>query len=606
MAIVFDCPFCKLNYRLKDDFAGKIVTCKSPNCRKNFKVPAPKGLAAPSAPVDVDALAAAAFSDEPVKAQTVEEMIPVTCAGCDHVWQVEASKEGKNVLCPECRKVNSVPIRKKAEKVDWRTGADGRPTLAKRETGMDVEGAFASTNIGSIGQQTAKKIVSERAAEEEPEVRRKKLLKRGAIGLIVVLLLGVGGNFACKKRTEARTEGKMEDAVKELTGPDGTKDVRFHALILRASGEFRIRKAATPDDVKAAMLELQKAKNQASNVNPNAKNAEAGADRNGILSEVAITQVELVGNAEQIEKGERMKQNDVVKEMRTTLQTIVDPDLQADTVRAMTRRLATLGQPTLAEESIRQLSNYGDLAGHIGLELMRIDRVKFLANAEDMLKKSGTGETPAPQALKLILGKVSKKGAETAAPSQIAYAEFNALKGDYAAAKTAAGNASKPEDKVKAYAAAGRIAAEAGAPEAAGLLEAAAALLKNEAKGAVSPWIVARICKHLAQAGRPEAGESLAASLTDEAARSWARLGILRGRLAQAKDTKGDDGWLESVGDPAKLPAAAKAREDLARHNARVGSGGDYQSTVKTWPKGTVRPFGIAGLILGGLDRAEK
>jgi hypothetical protein len=606
MAIVFDCPFCKLNYRLKDDFAGKVVTCKSPNCRKNFKVPAPKGVVVSTAPVDVDALAAAAFSDEPVKQHSVEEMIAVTCAGCDHVWQVEASKEGKNVLCPECRKVNPVPLRKKLEKADWRTGADGRPTLAKRETGMDVAGAFASTDIGSIGQQTAKKIVSERAAEEEPEVRRKKLLKRGAIGLVVVLVLGVAGYFAFKTRKEIRTEGKMEDAVKELIGGEGSKDPRIQALIYRASGEFRIRTAASAEDVKAAMLELQKAKNLAANANPTAKSAEAGADRNGILSEVAITQVELVGDADQIDKGVRMKQNDVVKELRLTLQAISDTDLQADTIRAMTRRLATLGLPTLAEEPIRQLGNFGDLAAIIGLELMRIDREKYRANAEELLKKSGTSETYGPQALRLVLAKTPKKGAETVAPSQIAYAEFNALKGDYAAAKTAAGNASKPEDKAKAFAAAGRIATETGAAEAAGLLEAAASLLKNEAKGTVSPWIVARVAKHLAQVGRAEVGESLAASLADEAARSWARLGVLRGRLLQGKDTKGDDTWLDPIGDPVKLPAAAKAREDMARHNARVGSGGDYQTTVKSWPKGTVHPFGVAGLILGGLDRAEK
>lgn len=606
MAIVFDCPFCKLNYRLKDDFAGKIVTCKSPTCRKNFKVPAPKGVAVSTAPVDVDALAAAAFSDESAQQQVAEEMISVTCVGCDHVWQVEASKEGKNVLCPECRKSNRVPLRKKVEKADWRTGADGRPTLAKRETGMDVSGAITSADVRSIGQATAKKIVSERAVEEEPEVRRKRLLKRGAIGLVVVLVVGSVGYFAFKKRTEIRTEGKMEDAVKELIGPEGTKDVRIQALIYRASGEFRIRTAKSADDVKAAMLDLQKAKNFAANVNPNAKSTEAGADRNGILSEVAITQVELVGDAAQIEKGERMKQNDVIKELRLTLQGIADPDLQADTVRAMTRRLATLEHPTLAEEPIRQLGNYPDLVAYIGLELMHIDRDKYRAGAEEMLKKSGTSEAPGPQALRLVLGKTPKKGAETVAPSQIAYAEFNALKGDYAAAKSAANNASKPEDKAKAFAAAGRIAAEAGALDAVGFLESAAGLLKNEAKGTVSPWIVARVARHLAQVGRAEAGELLAASLADEAARSWARLGVLRGRLAQGKDAKGDDTWLDSIGDPTKFPAAAKAREDMARHNARVGSGGDYRTAVKSWPKGTVRPFGEAGLILGGLDRAEK
>jgi hypothetical protein len=71
------------------------------------------------------------------------------------------------------------------------------------------------------------------------------------------------------------------------------------------------------------------------------------------------------------------------------------------------------------------------------------------------------------------------------------------------------------------------------------------------------------------------------------------------------KGQKADDGWLDPVGDPAKSAAAAKAREVIARHNAAQGFG-DYQSVVKKWPIGSVRPFGTAGLVLGQLDRDGK
>src|SRR5207302_8413653 len=264
MAIVFDCPHCKTNYRLKDDLAGKTATCKNPTCRKIIPIPKPTAPAAKK--VNVDELAAALFADESLGGQkAAEEMIQVTCNGCDHVWFVEASKEGKNVLCPECRKQNRVPLRKKEEKVDWRTGADGRPTLAKRESGLDVEGAFATTNVGSIGQQTAKKLVDERAAEEEPEVRRKRLIKRGIIGLLVIAVVGGGTYYLIKQGRAVKTDAKMEDAVKELT--EATKESSAQALIYRASGEYRIRTANSEKEAADARNDLRTARNRFSAAN---------------------------------------------------------------------------------------------------------------------------------------------------------------------------------------------------------------------------------------------------------------------------------------------------------------------------------------------------
>src|SRR5947209_34764 len=164
MAIEFNCPHCKTHYRLKDEFGGKTATCKNPNCRKVIPIPKPTGAVLAAAPADVDALAAAAFSSEPVRIDQAEAMIQVTCAGCDHVWSVEASKEGKNVLCPECRRQNRVPMRKKEEKADWRTGGGG-PSLAKRETGLDREGAFGNVAATGIAAETAREIVKDREAE---------------------------------------------------------------------------------------------------------------------------------------------------------------------------------------------------------------------------------------------------------------------------------------------------------------------------------------------------------------------------------------------------------------------------------------------------------
>jgi len=589
MAIVFDCPHCKTNYRLRDEFGGKTATCKNPNCRKVIPVPLPKG---PLRQADLDALAAAAFSDEPVvQQQSVEEMIPVTCTACDHHWTVEASKEGKNVLCPECRRPTRVPLRKKQEKADWRTGAG--PTMAKKETGLDREGAFGTVGMGGISDNTAREIVKGREAEVEPEERRKKLIKRGVIGTLVLLVVGAGVYFAVKQRREVVADANMADAVKELM-EQGTKDPRMESVIRRASGEHKVRSSNSDKETEEALTDLKLARNRARSAKP-----ADSIDRNGLLAEAAVTFTELLGTTEQVEKGIRMKKDALLPEFRQTLMAITDPDLAADVLRAMTRKFAADGQPAMAEEFTHQLSKPDELVGHIGLELLRLNKDTYRQTAEDLLKKAGASEAPSVQALRLALGKTvaAKKGEASTPTSPIAAAESAALAGDFDRAAKVGG---KPEDRAKALAAAGNVAVDSNPARAAELLKAAADLMKAEAKGLVSPFVTARVCRQLTQVGRDDVAESLAGSLPDDQTRAWARLGILRGRLAASKDKKADDAWLDAVGDPVKLAAAAKAREEVARHNAANGQ--SYQDSVKSWPPGTVRPFGLAGLALGKQD----
>ena len=589
MAIVFDCPHCKTNYRLRDEFGGKTATCKNPNCRKVIPIPMPKTPVAVS-PQDLDAFAAAAFGDEPAQKQASGEMIEVMCLGCDHKWMVEASKEGKNVLCPECRRPTRVPMRKKLEKADWRTGAG--PTLAKKETGLDREGAFGTVGMGGISDQTAREIVKGREVEEEPEERRRKLLKRLAIVVPLILILAAGAYFAIKSRRVAASDAKMEDAVAEVKKE--SKDTKYHALIHRASGEYRARTSKSADDIKGALIDVQLARNLVKNM--------SGVDKDFILAEAAITQTELMGTTEQVSNGSHLAKDKVLSEIRQTVTAIGDADLRADVIRAMTRRFVADGQPTLAEEFVHQLPESGELVGQIGLELLRIDRQRFQGDAEGLLKKAGTAERPAVQALRLALGKQPAKEEKGAAPiSAIAMAESAALAGEFDKAARAGG---KFEERAKALAAAGNIASRQNHPKTAELLKAAAELIKGEAKGQVSMGVITRVCQQLTLAGQDQAAESLAASLPDDPSKSWARLSILRGRLPLANGAKADDGWLQPIGDPTKLPAAAKAHEEIARYNA--ANGHDYQGTVKSWPRGIAQPFGTAGLILGRDDAARK
>jgi predicted negative regulator of RcsB-dependent stress response len=602
MAIDFDCPHCGTHYRLKDEVGGKTATCKNPNCRKVIAIPLPtsNGRPAPvAAPADLDSFAAAAFSDEPVQKIGPAVMIPVSCGKCDHQWQVEESKEGKNVLCPECRTPTRVPLRKKEEKADWRTGGGG-PSLAKKETGLDRAGAFGTAHIGGISDQTARKIVKERDAEEEPEERRKKWLKRGAIAGAAVVVLGVVGFFLARERKQGQQEGRMDQAVAEVK--ETTKDPRYVALIQRASGEYRIRSSENEKDSKLALTDLQAARNAVRRPN-------AGIDASAILAQVALTMGDLVGTSEQAATGERLAKNDVVTEIRQAIKDNIDPELCADVLRALVRK----GQAALAEDVARQLNPPAEMLAQVGLELMRINPQGNRPTAEAILAKTA-GNDSGVQALRILLGKPpvptppatptlapAPKGLKSDAVSTIGAAEAAALMGDLGKARSAA-NTGRSEDKARGFAAAALAIIDSNPGEAGALAELAA----THAKAAtLSPWVQIRICRLLARAGKFEPAESLAATLADEQSRSWARLEILRGKLTQAGTNRAEDAWLQPVGDPAKLPAAAKAQEDLARHNAAIGAGDDHQKTVSELP-GLARPFGTAGLILGRQDRDLK
>lgn len=605
MAIVFNCPHCKTNYRLKDEFGGKTATCKNPDCRKVIPIPKAKSPAA-KAPVDVDALAAAAFSDEAAKAAVAEATIPVTCAGCDHVWEVEASKEGKNVLCPECRRPNRVPLRKKEEKADWRTGGGG-PSLAKRETGLDREGAFGNVAATGISQDTAREIVKGREAEEEPEERRKRRIRRGVYALVLLAVLGGVGYFALKTRREIKTEANMAQAVQEQK-EQGSKDPRFEALIHRAAGEHRARTSGSAEDAAEAKKDLQLARNRAK-PSPGAKGPDA--DTLGVLADVAVTFPHVLGTTKQVDEGTHLKKEDVVKELRQTLQAIPDAELAAEVVRRVTREFAKKDQPTLAEDVAHQLTNPQELVAQIGLELMRMSREpngeRYRAEAEGLLAKVANADTPGAHALRMALGKAAppaKKGDGPAASSLAAEAEANALKGNVAGAK-AARNIGRREDRAKALANIGETLLPTDPAEATPLLLEAAKALKDVG-GTVSPWVSVRVCRLLARVGKVPEAEALAAAMPDEPTKAWGRLAVLEGRLEAMPGQKGDDTWLGPIGDPTKQAAAAKAHEVMARHNAAAGFAGEYQSVVKKWPPGTVRPFGMAGLILGQLDREGK
>jgi hypothetical protein len=147
MAIKFNCPYCRKALSVKDHLAGKKAQC--PACKKSLTIPT--GTRAPlSKPADLEALAAAAFADEP-KAPTPaleQATIEFKCYYCDEQVRVSADLAGKQTPCPECRRIIKVPLLEKTQPKDWRTMDTRLPAGARRDVGPPPEGAWDTTSVG--------------------------------------------------------------------------------------------------------------------------------------------------------------------------------------------------------------------------------------------------------------------------------------------------------------------------------------------------------------------------------------------------------------------------------------------------------------------------
>jgi hypothetical protein len=243
----------------------------------------------------------------------------------------------------------------------------------------------------------------------------------------------------------------------------------------------------------------------------------------------------------------------------------------------------------------------------VALELVRLNKK---AEAEEIYNKNANDPAASIAALRQALGKQLPKGKEAPTTPRAADAEAAALLGDYTKAKgrATAGQTGKADEKPRALIAIAHVLQKSQPDNARDAIgEAYKQLTGPDAKGQVTPWVVIRACRLLGELGKTDEADKLADTLSDAQAKAWGKLEAMRGKLAAAKEKKdkADDTWLDAVGDPTKSVAAAKAHEELARHNA--AKDGNYSNVVnRQWTGGTKRPFGVAGLILGQQDSDGK
>ena len=644
MAIETQCPYCSKAYRLKDDLAGKRVTCGNPSCRKAFTVggdPSANGAHAPvakprakapaSPPVDADALAASLFAETSGEAVPEDKrVIAITCPGCDHKWDVPWSMQGKNVLCPECRYRVKVP-EQKAGKVDWRDPTAGGPSLRKIEK---LEGAAGTVDARMVsGESLQKGGVFEDNTEPRP---RWHFVAAGLLAFAVVAGIAFGAFSLFKGKREDKQNKYMDEAVAEVTEPRDTQlppaeAPLFRTGVLILAGEYAV-KQDDPKKLKEALDLFAKARQELDS-------APASPGRDLLFGELAAVLVLLGGDDSQVEKQVRIRwvpapardtrarsegkiNNvqellvDLFKQMRHEGKP-VSYAAREHVARRVTRDLAARGQPNLTAQilplafpdelalakaivSVEAYKASGDMekARAAAAELVSLTPPNTsLPNASALMMAL---DQPTTGALKLDL----PSGTDAVAPApRLAYVTLYLLKNKVDEALTLAQRRGSlnPEDQLQALA---LIAEWSDAGPAAQAVQAAAEVVGKLPKGTnPQDLTLVRLALQAGRVNQPDKVEVFAKAIQKDEYRAWAKFEALR-----AQSAAGDASAAVVPENPKDQKAGhALARYAVYRNNARAtGDAKPYLSEIDALAPGIFRPYGKAGLALGLQDRAAR
>jgi hypothetical protein len=609
MAIKFNCPHCQRALSVKDHLAGKRAAC--PSCKQVLVIPAPSA-AAPAE--NLEEMAAAALGDQPEAAQA-PQTIDFTCPQCDEPVSLPADLAGKRAPCPSCRNIIRIPMPEKKEAANWRQVDTSIPSGARRDTEAAPEGAWTSTRTLASGQALAEAGVIPKDRRKGPS-RGQRLLRWGLVAA-GFLAVAVGGVVAYVYRERNKQDRQVEAAVKAADA-GAARDAAAAAEVNRAAGEYFLhtnrRKGA-----EAAQTHFNKARSFLAAL-------PAGLGRDLLLVDLALSQVDLGGAGQDVNREQRLDWKATHNDVRQSLTPVDSPAARLYALRAVGRKLIEQGQGDFA---VQLPGLYGGLGGApqggdgeaasdvpeamglVGLELLRAgqkDRAeKLLTQA---LARYPAAERPnapprpplAPSVVALAVA-LDKPGPKPGKASDdedmvlVGRAEGLAFKGDLKQAPTFPENTSA-ETRLRALVA---VAGAGSGPPDAAVLQQAAGLLEGEGRvRSASPWLLYRLVELTARAGQDGPAQKLTEAIGDPALRGRAQVEVLRARLSSMPG-KADEALADGV---AKQPLvfSGMAREAVARHNARLDA--DAAKAVDGWDE-ALRPFGVLGAALGRQDKGR-
>lgn len=628
MAIAFNCPHCGELHRVKDELAGKTGKCKSTKCKQPILIPFRStvsangtGVEAPVKGLTAEELAAAALSEETrakedEAAPTSTVKIQVHCPACMEKFEVDGAMAGKNVRCAECGKIVRAPMPQVEKPADWRKANENRPSLAK-STEPAPQGVWEVQRKGVSGEAIRKAGAHE--VEDEDDIRERKIrrIKKLLYGFALLGMIAFAAFWIIRSRTDRKQEKWMEQAVQEIEDKNvGSKRPEFQAAIHRYALEYFVRAAKSREELDAAAKHFDKALSGLQTA------TESAADREAMLLELSLALVACGGNQKEIDEDRRLPWDRLQRMMRQALEKI-PPTTHSERVlrqrafRLLGRKLAEKEQPHVAlavAKNACSAEEYPSMVGRIGIEYFLMNKREW---AQEALKKvsearpeltalwlalSSEGDRPQGVAL------VPAPGKGATPDSRLAYAEGTALRGNLAGAWQIATMAGPQADQLDAMVLVASVAVESGKmDEAAPYLDAIAALSQAGKDTAQSAWLMHRIVELCGRANKMDKAQLVLDVIKNPSVKAWARLELLRLKLAKQTQDKADEQFVEALAEPAdaSLLPALIARTEVARHNAVAGESG-YARQIENWPKGSVRPFGYAGTALGRQDKAQK
>jgi hypothetical protein len=608
MAIKFKCPNpeCTKALSVKDELAGKKAAC--PKCKKILTIPRPQPESV-GMPANLEDIALSALAD-PVEEKQEATTIDFNCPMCDEPVSMAMETAGKNAPCPHCRRIVKVPVPKTDKGGTWRDQGKNLPTGARRDTEPKPEGAWDTER--TYADRAALLQAGVIPTDKRRALTTQQKVVRGLIAGGVLLSLVVAGVVVFF----SWSSNKEETLVKRAVEMSATQPKESGAIVNRAAGEYFLRAGK----ITQAKEAFGKSRSLLLETKP-------GPERDFLLTDLALAQVDLGGNDNEVISSRRLNWKDTLKEIGQTVHNLSSSPARAHAIRLLTRKLIEKKEAGLASTLAAQASgdNRGggehwpyeqqELAAVVALELLAAGQFDPAAAVYKVLMTpfappADGEEAPVPTplgpslvALSVALGKDEPKPGKTPADAEalaIGQAEGYARRGDWTRAREGLDKL-KPEARFKARVALAAIGCAAKPPDTTDLV-AAVALLGELRDKPPSAWLLYRLVLLAAQANQPERAQPFLEALpSNDPLRGRAQYELLLVKLAGTKD-KSDDAQADAVASKDQPALQGLAREAMARHNARNDA-----STVKTvegWDE-ALKPFGLVGAALGLQDRAR-